>query len=76
MIERSSQYSKYIRRGRSYDGSGVPVSSCICVLRPAFLSLADLPSVGRIVAESKRLDSEEQDAEEAFRVERLALAEA
>ena len=28
------------------------------------------------MAESKRLDSEEQDAEEAFRVERLALAEA
>jgi hypothetical protein len=59
---------------RRFRGPGV-----LAYARPSpcfFLSLADLPSVGCIVAESKRLDSEEQDAEEAFRVERLALAEA
>ena len=33
-------------------------------------------SVSRIVAESKRLDQEEQDAEESFRAEREALRQA
>jgi hypothetical protein len=59
MIERSLRYSEYVRRRRSYDGSGVPVSLYIYVLCPVLLSLADLPLVSRIVAESKRLDSEE-----------------
>ncbi|AEO58599.1 hypothetical protein MYCTH_69854 [Thermothelomyces thermophilus ATCC 42464] len=27
IIESSSRYGKYVRRRRSYDGSGVPVSS-------------------------------------------------
>ncbi|KAK3896392.1 hypothetical protein C8A05DRAFT_48491 [Staphylotrichum tortipilum] len=59
MLERSSRCGECVRRGRSCDGSGVPVSA-----------------LDRIVAESRRLDSEEQDAEEALRAERLALAEA
>ena len=29
MIDRSARYGEYIRRGRSYDGSRVPVSSRI-----------------------------------------------
>ncbi|KAL2196648.1 hypothetical protein P885DRAFT_37161 [Corynascus similis CBS 632.67] len=59
MIERSSRCGECVRRGRSCDGSGVPVSS-----------------LSRIVDESKRLDREEQDAKESFRLERAALLEA
>jgi len=76
MIERASRCGECVRRGRSCDGSGVPVSSRSCFFPPFRDCRADIPSVSRIVAESKRLDSEEQDAEEAFRAERLALAEA
>ena len=45
--------------------------STLLALFPAYLSL-----VSRIMAESKRLDSEEQDTEESFRAKRLALAKA
>jgi len=43
---------------------------------PCFPFLTDSLLVGRIIAESKRLDSEEQDAKESFRAKRLALTEA
>ena len=40
-----------------------------------FFLYADSSLVSRIVDESKRLDYEEQDTEEAFRARRLALLE-
>jgi hypothetical protein len=77
MIERSSRCGECVRRGRSCDGSGVPVSSReFFFFFQALLPVLTDALVSRIVNESKRLDREEQDAEEAFRLERSALLEA
>jgi hypothetical protein len=76
MIERSSHYGEYVRRSYSYDGSGVPMLSRSYFFLPFCNYYANIPLVSRIVAESKRLNSEEQDMEEVFRAKRLALTKA
>jgi len=76
IIERLSRYSKYVRYSRSYNRSRVPVSSHLYFFPPFRNYRTNIPLVSRIVAESKRLNSKEQDTEEAFRAKRLALAEA
>ena len=49
IIEKSSRCGECVRRGRSYDGTGILVNA-----------------LGRIIQESKRLEAEEDAAEELF----------
>ena len=76
MIERSSRCGECVRRGRSCDGSGVPVSSRVFLPCFVFRSPSLTRTVSRIVSESQRLEREELDAEESFRAEREALLQA
>jgi hypothetical protein len=75
MIKRSSRYGEYVRRGRRYDGSGVPISSYLS-LYPSLPSFTNVLLVSRIIDESKRLDRKERNTKELFRAKRSALLEA
>ena len=55
IIKRSSRCSKYVRRGRSYNGSRVPVSSCR-LSAPLSARLVLTPSVSYIIARVLRTE--------------------
>ena len=76
IIEYLLRYSKCVRYSRSYNRFRVLVSSRLYFFLPFYNYRTNISLVSCIVAESKRLDSEEQDTEEVFRAKRLALAEA
>lgn len=64
MLEGVSRCSECVRRGRACDGSGVSVSSgaCLWVLLP--LPCLTFFSASRLIAEKRRLEVEEEKAEE------------
>lgn len=78
MVERSSKCGECVRRGRTCDASGVAVSSREFVVWFGFLRvfLMSVFVVGRIISESKRLNKEEESAEELLASRRAALRQA
>lgn len=76
MIERSSKCGECVRRGRSCDASGVAISSRRCPSCVLLFFANECLLVGRIISESKRLDQEEERAEEQMLKAQAELNEA